>query len=54
MKVFAYGVPVGFRRAIARRKPAKLLVLAFKRAFGNVVNLIADVNKLTTLEAFCF
>jgi hypothetical protein len=54
MKAFAYGVPVGFRRAIARRKPAKLLILGFPRAFGNVVILIAVVNKMTTLEANCF
>lgn len=54
MKVFAYGVPAASRREKARRKPAKLLILGFSRAFENVVNLIAVVNKLTTLEANCF
>jgi hypothetical protein len=53
MKVFAYSVPAGFRQAKARQKPVKLLILGFPRTFENVVNLIAVVNKLTTLEANC-
>jgi hypothetical protein len=47
-------VPVAFKRAKAQQKPTKLLILGFPRAFENVVNLISVVNKLTTLEAFCF